>query len=165
MLTYAVILLIVAIALVILEVLIPSGGILGFLSAAAAIASLVFAFKTSTGTGYLFIAIVLVCLPTVIVLGLKVLPHTPFGREMILAPAAEGPSARGVPGVADEDFSSLLGKSGTAVSQLRPSGIADIDSVRYSVVTQGQTIKKNTQIVVAKIEGNRIVVEPKEDGS
>ena len=43
-------------------------------------------------------------------------------------------------------------------SCLRPSGIADVDGERVDVVSDGEFIERGTQIIVTRVEGNRIVV-------
>ena len=55
-----------------------------------------------------------------------------------------------------------MGKTGITATPLRPSGIAEFSDQRYSVVAEGEMIEKGTEIIVVKIEGNSIVVEPKE---
>jgi len=57
-----------------------------------------------------------------------------------------------------DDYSSLAGKKGKAVSDLRPSGIAMIEGERYDVVTDGEYIDENAELIVDKIEGTRIIV-------
>jgi membrane-bound serine protease (ClpP class) len=51
-----------------------------------------------------------------------------------------------------------LGKTGTALSPLRPAGIADIDGTRVDVVSDGGFIDTGTRIDVTRVDGNRIVV-------
>jgi membrane-bound serine protease (ClpP class) len=60
------------------------------------------------------------------------------------------------------DYSSLVGKEGKALSKLRPSGIALIDGRRLDVVTDGEYIEKDSPIRVSDVEGTRIVVTPVE---
>jgi membrane-bound serine protease (ClpP class) len=50
------------------------------------------------------------------------------------------------------------GRTGTAISSLRPSGKAMIDSRRCDVVTQGEFLEKGTPIRVISATGARIVV-------
>lgn len=57
-----------------------------------------------------------------------------------------------------DDYSALLGKSGTALSYLRPSGVALIENKRWDVVTDGEYIEKGSNILVSQIDGTRIVV-------
>jgi len=162
MLLYAILLLILGITLVLMEAFIPSGGILGVFAAIVLVFSLVFAFKEGDGTGFAFLAIVVVCVPAVVILGLKIFPKTPIGRRVILKPAVESATERGKAGVSDEDFSHLQDKVGKTSTPLRPSGIIEINDERYSAVAEGELIDKNVEIIVVKVEGNSIVVEPRE---
>lgn len=56
------------------------------------------------------------------------------------------------------DLSAYLGKTGTAVTPLRPAGSVDIDGQRLDVVTEGDYIKSGAEVVVYKVEGTRVVV-------
>jgi membrane-bound serine protease (ClpP class) len=160
-LTYVIILLLVGIILVILETLLPSGGILGILATACLIGAIVLGFMQNPATGWLVLLAVLVCVPILVLLGLKALPSTPFGRKMILAENQQDKGARGRAGVDDENFEQLKGKSGITVTALRPSGIAEIDRKRYSVVSESEMIEPAVAIVVKDVEGNNIIVSKK----
>jgi membrane-bound serine protease (ClpP class) len=86
---------------------------------------------------------------------LRFLPRLPFGRKLILETglaAGEGFAS------APERDKSWLGKSGRAVSPLRPAGIADIEGERVDVVSDGDFIELGAEIVVTRVDGNRIVV-------
>ena len=159
---YAILLLVLGILLAFMEVFVPSGGILGLLAAGAIIGALVLVFQESTAMGFAFAAAVTVLVPTMIVLGLKVFPKTPIGRRLILQDFVETPEQRGSAGVSNEDYSRLLGKTGQTVTPLRPSGTAEIEGERYSVVARGEMIERDTTVVVVEIEGNSMVVERKE---
>jgi membrane-bound serine protease (ClpP class) len=50
------------------------------------------------------------------------------------------------------------GRTGTAVTLLRPSGKAKIDGEVYDVVSQGEFVPKGSRIRVLKIRGTRIIV-------
>lgn len=52
----------------------------------------------------------------------------------------------------------LLGKKGVALTDLRPAGVAMIEQKRTDVVTEGMFIEKGTEIVVASVDSNRVVV-------
>jgi len=162
LLTWAIILLVLGIGLVVLEVLLPSGGLIGLMAAAVLVASVVFGFKHSSVAGVVILVVLVIFVPSVIVLGFKALPHTRVGRKLMLIRTSKALSRdRGVAGVSDQDYDALLGKTGRTVTPLRPSGIAEIDDQRYSVVSKGEMIDDSTDIVVVKIEGNSIVVEQK----
>jgi len=157
-LTYVIILLLAGIVLVILETLLPSGGILGILATACLIGAIALGFMQSPTTGWLVLLAVLVCVPVLVLLGLKVLPSTPIGRKMILTEDQHDKDARGKAGVDDENFELLKGKSGTTVTGLRPSGIAEIEGKRYSVVSESEMMERGVEIVVKDVEGNNIIV-------
>ena len=57
-----------------------------------------------------------------------------------------------------EDYSLLLSKNGKALSDLRPAGTALIEGERFHVVTDGEYIEENSDIIVKEIEGTRILV-------
>ncbi len=162
MLLYAILLLILGIVLVMMEAFVPSGGIIGVLAAIALVSSMVFAFKESDGIGFAFLGIVVLCVPAAVIIGLKIFPKTPIGRRVILKPSVESPEERGKAGVSEQDFSLLQGKLGKSVTPLRPSGIVEVNDQRYSAVAEGEMIDKNVDITVVRIEGNSIVVEPRE---
>lgn len=56
------------------------------------------------------------------------------------------------------DYSGLLNKTGTALCNLRPSGTALIDRENCDVVTDGEYIEENSEIIVSKVEGTKIIV-------
>jgi membrane-bound serine protease (ClpP class) len=89
------------------------------------------------------------------------LPKSPIwkqiGREMRQRAAlAQGNDGAHAP---------FLGRHGVAVTGLRPSGTADIGGVRLNVVTEGDFLTAGAPVVVARIEGTRIVVERVSSGA
>lgn len=56
--------------------------------------------------------------------------------------------------------SDLVGKSGTAVTDLRPSGTALVDGERVDVVTEGEFVKAGAAVTVIRSEGYRHLVRP-----
>ena len=160
--TYAIILLVAGILLAFLETIVPSGGLLGFLAAASLIGAVAIGFMHGEPTGWIILLVTAICVPVLILLGLKILPKTPFGRRMMLAePDRKRDSLSGRVEISDENFSRLKDKSGVTVTELRPSGIAEIDDRRYSVVSEGEMIDSSVEIIVKEVEGNNIIVRKK----
>ena len=60
----------------------------------------------------------------------------------------------------EPQISSLIGSTGTAATDLKPSGAAIIDDNRVDVVSNGAFIVSGSEIIVIKQEGARVVVEP-----
>lgn len=53
----------------------------------------------------------------------------------------------------------FLGKEGTALTILRPSGTADFDGVKLDVVSDGEFIAKDSKVKVIKVIGRKIIVK------
>jgi len=53
----------------------------------------------------------------------------------------------------------LIGKKGIAETDFRPSGSIMIDGKVYSAVSEGKWIKKGTPLMVAKVDGTKILVQ------
>ncbi|MBK9170813.1 MAG: nodulation protein NfeD [Bryobacterales bacterium] len=86
---------------------------------------------------------------------LRFLPRLPFGRRLILASGMQ--AALGFVSGPESDLR-WLGRSGTALSPLRPAGIAEIGGTRIDVVSDGGFIERGAAIEVTRVDGNRIVV-------
>lgn len=86
---------------------------------------------------------------------LRFLPETKFGRRLILE-AAETVESGFTVGSAEKRL--LVGKTGTAITTLRPSGKAEIDGETLLVVTDGEFLDAGTRIIVEDVHGNRIRV-------
>ena len=85
----------------------------------------------------------------------RFLPRMPFGRKLILD--TELPADAGYASAPESDRQ-WLHKSGQTISALRPAGIAEINGERIDVVSDGEFINPGENIVVTRVDGNRIVV-------
>ncbi len=149
---WAIILMLIGCGLVVMEVFIPSGGLLSFLSAVAIVASVVMAFRRDTTAGLGFIVITLVAVPAVIGLAFKYWPMTPMGKAFLgelqtqdeLKPA--------------DPRRELVGRVGVAKSKMLPSGSVWVDGRLIDAVTQGEAIDAGQAVVVVEVRGNRVVV-------
>jgi hypothetical protein len=56
----------------------------------------------------------------------------------------------------------LLGAAGTALTDLRPAGVARIGTDRVDVVSEGDYISVGTRLTVLRVEGSRVTVRPLE---
>ncbi len=92
----------------------------------------------------------------------KFLPKTPLYGALVLQ--KELTQKDGFVSHTASRYASLTGATGTAVTLLRPAGIAEIGRERCDVVSSGEFIPAGTAIRVIQVEGSRIVVEamPKE---
>ena len=86
---------------------------------------------------------------------LRLLPRIPLGRRLVLE--SEMGADRGYISPPESD-QRQLGRTGIAVSPLRPAGVAEIDGSRVDVVSDGSFIDAGAAIEVTRVEGNRVVV-------
>ncbi|MBZ0178374.1 MAG: ATP-dependent Clp protease proteolytic subunit [Melioribacteraceae bacterium] len=84
----------------------------------------------------------------------KFLPKTRIWNNLILNTNIGGSSGY----TSDESIKSLVGKSGIAYTDLRPSGTILVEDNRIDAVTEGEYILKGTKISVVKEGGSKVVV-------
>ncbi len=83
-----------------------------------------------------------------------VLPKTTVYRNLTL----EAVERTGEGYSSSDSDASLVGKTGRAISDLRPSGRALIDERRVHVITEGEYVEKDADIVVIASRGSTVVV-------
>jgi membrane-bound serine protease (ClpP class) len=141
--------------LVAAELFIP-GGVLGAIGGVMLAIALIMAFSSesfSTQAATWMTAGVVAFVILTAAAWMKYFPMTPIGRGMTISKDLSDASGT------DDTLLALAGKSGEAISDLRPAGFARIDGRRVDVVTQGGMIEEGTPIKVIEIEGNRVVVK------
>lgn len=89
----------------------------------------------------------------------RYLPHAPGVRRMMLAPADEVELAELDHREALADYAHLVGQTGAAVTNLMPSGKAEIDGELLDVIADGEVIDRGDRIVVVKAKGSRVMVK------
>ena len=145
--------LIAGLALVVLEMFYPGFGAAGITGIVLLIAGVLVTAKTWM-QGIIMTLILLVVLAVLLSVALYLGSKGKLPRGLVLKTSTDKES--GFSGT--EDMQYLLGKSGTAITPLRPAGCADLDGIRLDVVTRGDFIDKGTPVTVVQVEGNRIVV-------
>ena len=142
-------LLILGAALLFLETLLP-GMVAGIVGGLCLLAAVVLGYKNfGFQTGSLILAGVIVGLAVGVWGWLTYFPGSRVAEKFI---------SRGAVGELGVERPELLHRTGTALTQLRPSGAAVIDGQRIDVVTEGGLIERGTPIRVVTVEGARIVV-------
>jgi membrane-bound serine protease (ClpP class) len=144
------VLLLVGFLMIAAEVFVP-GMILGLLGALCWLTAISWAYAAyglATGTVVLGgVAIV----GTLAFIGyMAAFPKTFIGRQ-IINKDAQSTSANN-PEV------SMLGKTGEALTMLRPAGTAKIDGRRYDVLSESSFIEPHSAIIVVRVESNHLVV-------
>lgn len=140
---------------------IPGFGVAGIAGIVALVAGLGMALVGAGATAAVVIgALGRVSISILLALGgglvlLRFLPSLPFGRRFIL-----GTEMRAEGGYSSEPAADhhALGRTGIALSPLRPAGVANVDGARLDVVSDGSFIDAGTPVEIIRVEGNRIVV-------
>ena len=139
----------------VLELFLPSGGILAFFSLAAFCAAVVFAFHQGMEFGLAFLGLLLIGIPVLVWQLFMIWPHTPIGRRMLLEPD-DDQALR--PDSEQDSLQTLLGKTGVAQSRMMPSGIVLLEGIKYDALSEGEPIDPGTRVVVVQANKLNIVV-------
>ena len=163
-LLYAILLLVAFYLLLTAEFFLPTGGFLGVAAFAALIASTVIAFSHSTTTGFTILGIALATTPLMVLGLLQLWPHTPIGRRMLNRRpgeiAADPPVKKTPSGI---PLDQLVGRIGTAKTDLLPSGMIVIDSDKVDAVSIGMPIDQGQKVVITSVEAGKVHVRPATD--
>ena len=154
-----------AIFCTILELFVPSGGMLGLLSGLLAISSLVAFFFHDSRWGLAFMGVYAVLIPAFIAFFFKVWVHTPIGRRMVLSSTVTGqveseegetlPDQASVHGAAAR---ALVGAHGVAETTLRPVGTIRLAGKRIDAIAESGIIEARSRVVVTEVYDNQIKV-------
>ena len=148
--------LIVGFILLVIELFLPGIGVAGV----SGVLSLIAVVVMQLGWGNPRVALYVIAIALlIIILGLIwIIRSFQRGRLsksfLVLKDSSDGTS---VPEVASAK-ADLVGKSGVAVTTLRPAGIAEIDGRRVDVTTAGEFIVKGSPVTVLRAEGMHILV-------
>ncbi len=136
------------------EIYVP-GGILGTFGVLALAGAAIVGFKVDAfgeQGGMISALIIGFSLIAGLYAWMRYFPRSFFGKKLTLM--SSGDTFHGE----NEKMAGLIGKEGTAETDLRPSGIALIDSQRIDVVADGGWIDKSTPIRVTQVKGNHVTV-------
>ena len=155
---WAILLLAFGLGLIVLEMFVPSGGVIGFISLAAVVTSIIMAFRYSEYTGIGFMAAAILGTPLLIALLFKWWPNTPLGRRILLTV----PNGDDVlpDGDLRKQMKALVGKLGTAKAMMLPGGPVAVEGHTYDALSEGTAIQAGETVRVVEIRGTRIVVRP-----
>ena len=151
------------VVLLLIEVFVPGFGIFGAIGIGAMVGSMVMA---SYSTINILISVLIAAVLTIImsILVFKYIGYRGPLKRVILMDSIKSDEGY----VSSVTRSEINGKTGNALTNLRPSGTAVIEGERLDVVSEGGYIEQGRKIKVMATEGSRIVVrevseETKED--
>jgi membrane-bound ClpP family serine protease len=152
-------LLVVGLLVMVLEVFLPSGGILGFISVVAILAAVVMAFvEEGPAVGIVVLAAAVVAVPSVLIMAFRWFPKTPLGRRVLPPP----PDASEV--LPDSPLRrrarSMVGRTGRVVREMLPWGSVEIDGTTFEAVSETGLIELGATVEAVGVQGMSLVVRP-----
>ena len=152
---FAVLLYFASAVLLLAEVFVPSGGLIGICSLACLIGGLMIFFHSSTVAGGVGIVVALIMIPSVLTIGYKIFPKTRFGKSVTLTP----PKRQQGDAIPDTDaLKELLGVVGVVLTPLRPVGMCDFSGHRVECVAESDYVDKDRSVKVIHVEGTQLTV-------
>jgi membrane-bound serine protease (ClpP class) len=139
----------------VLEIFIPSGGILAFLSVTTLFASMVLAFQCSPLFGGIYLFGVSIGIPIFLWFAFKIWPQTVMGRRILLQPE-DDPALQ--PDLELIALKQLVGKQGVARSKMMLSGLIEIEGKRINAISESEPLESGDAIVVTSVDGINILV-------
>jgi membrane-bound serine protease (ClpP class) len=154
--TVAFILFIAGLLLIMAELLvIPGATVVGLLGAGSIVASIYLQFGQNFGT---VAGVAAIAGGLGLGLALWKLPKSTFLNRSIFLNTTLADAGTGM-AVGNPVPHKLEGRYGTALTDLRPSGVANIEGERVDVVSDGEFIKAGAMLEVTQVQGRRIVVK------
>lgn len=144
--------------MVVIDMFVPTFGVLSLVAAGCGITGVVILFNHSATWGMIGAACVLVGGPAAFFFGLQIMPKTPLGRRLVLGGADDDGEDRAPP--ADTDpFKALVGQEGVVVTDLRPVGVIRIGEERLDALSETVVMRAGTKVkVVGVVDGRMLKV-------
>lgn len=134
------ILLIVGVALLVLDLFVPSAGALSILGVLSIFGAILCTFTINRWIGLVSLASAIVIAPLAIKLGIEFWQRTPIGKRIVLNATTPRPEHEPV----------RVGDVGRAVSELRPMGEVEIGMITIQAKSGGAVIRPGTQVQVVE---------------
>jgi len=145
--------------LVVIEVFVPSGGIISFLAMGTAAAGVYCLFRVSPTWGIIGILCVIILGPAAFAFALRVWPSTPMGKKMMGEKTPAQVEAERLAELKErERLTAMIGAEGVVLTDLRPVGVVQIGTQRMDALAESSFIRAGTKVRVTVVEPNQIKV-------
>ncbi len=159
-LAFAIFLYFACAALIIAEVFVPSGGLLGIFALVCLIGGVAIFFQHSMVAGWVGIGVALVMIPSTLAIAYKIFPKTRFGKSVTLTPS-ERQQGDAIPDTIE--LKGLLGAAGVVITPLRPVGMCDFSGQRVECVAESGYVEKGSKVKVIDVESTKVTVRVTEE--
>lgn len=152
-------LLAIAAALLLLELFVPSGGVIGLVALVVGVAGVVGLYRADTMWGVAGTLAVVAAIPTSFFLWTKVFPSTPIGRMMMGGDEVDEASARADSFDDAHEPDVAVGTMGKALTDLHPIGFVEIEGERYDAISRSTLIDAGDAVRVTGRSGVQVEVD------
>lgn len=163
--SWEVIVFVVGVGLLLVEIfVIPGFGVAGISGLVLVVLSLVVALIANVGFSFpsgdaVANALLTLAVTMLLFVGMlfgfgKVLPRSNRFNQLVLQPALSSKSGY----TSATDHADYIGRTGTTLTSLRPSGAVELDGERIDVVTAGDYIDAGVDVRIVRVNGSRIEV-------
>ena len=159
--TYSILCFVLAIILFMVEIFVPSGGLLGIMAAAAALGGVVMLFQINTTLGLVGAIVCVIAAPILTMVGVKFWSASAVGRWLEIGDATSR-QTKNTNNDGDsqvKDLHAYVGKEGVAQTDLRPIGVCLIEDRKENCLAATGMIRTGTPIKVIAIVDNTIKVQ------
>ncbi|MBM83609.1 MAG: hypothetical protein CMJ78_23875 [Planctomycetaceae bacterium] len=157
---FAILLLAMGLALVVVEGVLASGGIIGIIAACVIVVSGICAWNawwvSNPLIWWVYVGLVGVAVPGTAIGAIYYLPSTVFGKHIM----AEPPTSEHVTPVTDqrEQLSQLIGSQCVTATRLNPAGFVVVNGERIHCESEGMMVDPKSNVKVIAVKGNHLVV-------
>ena len=144
----------IGLLLLLAEVFIPSGGLIGLLAIGFLGVSIYLGFA-STSYGLIFLIVTGLLMPLTLMLALYLWPRTPMAKILSLVPPGLDEMAPEPQGAL---MARLVGQFGRSLTPLRPSGLVDFEGRRLEGLAEAGLIPAGALVQAISIRGGGQVV-------
>ena len=141
-----------------IEMVVPGFSVPGISGIVCLIAG-VFLLADTVMEGFFITVIVLALLGILMAVMLYLLSKGKFRSPIILE--EEQKSTEGY--LSSSDLKYLLGNKGVAMTDLRPTGVGQIDGINFDVISEGNYISAGEPVEIIKVEGSKLIVRVSEE--
>lgn len=152
LITWAILLIVAGIILLIGELLLPTHGVLGALGLIGIGGGIGCCFAIDRWLGLGLFVLSLVLSPFIFSLAMKVWPYTPVGRRLMLQHFEKPPAISPRP--------VEIGEAGVTVTEMRPMGEVEFADMRLEAISDRGMLAAGTKVKVVSTDGGRAVVRP-----
>ncbi len=148
------IILTIGVLLIFAEIFMPGFGIAGGLGIVMVVAGIILTAQTAAEAVVMFV-ILFILIAVVLAIVLRSAKKGKLAKTLVLNLSSnkeQGYSSK-------SDYAEMQGIKGKAITPLRPSGTAVFNGKRFDVVTSGNFIEKDSEIIVINATEGKIVVE------